>query len=100
MGQNWSKDAYTQSDLCLSALRLACSFLRKGGTFISKVFRSTDYNALMWVMNKFFGSVEANKPLASRFTSAEIFVVCSNYLGKVFLSFFKAIDLFLYSDTL
>lgn len=32
-------------------------------------------------MKKFFNKVEANKPLASRFTSAEIFVCCMDFIA-------------------
>eukprot|EP00891_Asterochloris_glomerata_P005220 jgi/Astpho2/5220/fgenesh1_pm.00074_%23_11_t len=79
VGGAWASEAYSQSALVLESLRLACDVLAPRGTFVTKIFRSQDYTALLYAFNQLFGKVEATKPAASRNTSAEIFVVCLGF---------------------
>lgn len=83
VGANWSHDAYSQCELVLHAAKLACEFLMPNGTFVSKIFRSEDYNSVLYVLQKLFRKVEVTKPTASRSVSAEIFIVCLGYKAPI-----------------
>lgn len=72
VGGNWASEAYTQSSLVLDSLRLATEFLVPNGTFVTKVFRSSEYTHLLFAMNQLFRKVEATKPQASRCASLSL----------------------------
>ncbi|XP_072994044.1 adoMet-dependent rRNA methyltransferase spb1 [Typha latifolia] len=79
VGGAWAQEATSQSALVVDALRLATNFLSPKGSFITKVFRSQDYSAIIYCLKQLFEKVEATKPVASRSTSAEIYVICQKY---------------------
>uniref|UniRef100_A0ACD5TE92 Uncharacterized protein n=1 Tax=Avena sativa TaxID=4498 RepID=A0ACD5TE92_AVESA len=79
VGGAWAQEATAQSALVIDAVRLATVFLAPKGAFITKVFRSQDYNAILFCLRQLFDKVEVNKPAASRDSSAEIYIVCLKY---------------------
>jgi AdoMet-dependent rRNA methyltransferase SPB1 len=79
IGSAYHKDAFVQNELVLASLKTATDHLIAGGTFCTKVYRSSDYNALMWVFQQLFEDVQAIKPNSSRSQSAEIFIVCLKF---------------------
>jgi AdoMet-dependent rRNA methyltransferase SPB1 len=79
IGSAYTKDAYVQNELVLAALKTATDHLVEGGSFCTKVYRSQDYNAVVWVLQQLFEDVQAMKPNSSRSQSSEIFLVCMKY---------------------
>ncbi|XP_058088778.1 uncharacterized protein LOC131235582 [Magnolia sinica] len=74
-----AQEATSQAALVIDAVKVATEFLAPKGTFVTKVFRSQDYSAILYCLKQLFNKVEVTKPGASRSTSAEIYVVGLRY---------------------
>jgi AdoMet-dependent rRNA methyltransferase SPB1 len=80
VGASYDRDAYQQNEIALHALKCATQHLKRNGTFVTKMYRSSDYSSFVWIVKQLFDQVQAVKPTASRSQSAEIFLVCTGYL--------------------
>ncbi|XP_055863998.1 putative tRNA (cytidine(32)/guanosine(34)-2'-O)-methyltransferase [Biomphalaria glabrata] len=72
-------DEYIQAQLLLAALNITTHVLKKGGTFVAKIFRGKDVTLLYSQLKIFFPFVTVFKPRSSRNSSIEAFVVCQKY---------------------
>jgi AdoMet-dependent rRNA methyltransferase SPB1 len=80
IGASYDRDAYQQNEIALHALKCATQHLKRNGTFVTKLYRSSDYSSFVWIVKQLFSAVQAVKPTASRSQSAEIFLICTGYL--------------------
>jgi len=78
-------DEYVQSDLLLSAIKITTHVLAEGGTFVAKIFRGKDIALLQSQLRLLFHRVSIAKPLSSRSSSIESFVVCQGFKGGSYL---------------
>lgn len=62
-------DEYVQAQLILAALVIVSATLKKGGTFVAKVFRGRDIGMLYSQLKVLFGDVTVVKPKSSRNSS-------------------------------
>ncbi|KXZ46872.1 hypothetical protein GPECTOR_40g606 [Gonium pectorale] len=72
-------DEYVQGQLLLAAVSIVCSVLRRGGTFVAKIFRGKDVALLYSQLKLLFPEVYIAKPKSSRNSSIEAFVVCRRF---------------------
>lgn len=72
-------DEFIQAQLLNAALLITTTILEPGGTFVAKIFRTNDISRLMYHMRCFFTSVQVVKPISSRSSSIESFVVCRDF---------------------
>ncbi|KAI8907995.1 FtsJ-like methyltransferase-domain-containing protein [Gorgonomyces haynaldii] len=72
-------DEYIQAQLLLAAFNITSFVLRRGGTFVAKIFRGKDISLLLGQMKLFFDRVDVAKPRSSRDSSIESFIVCRDY---------------------
>ncbi|CAN6914643.1 unnamed protein product [Brassica oleracea] len=85
IGGAWAQEAMSQNALVIDSVKLATEFLAPNGNFITKVFRSRDYNSVLFCLRKLFEKVEVFKPPASRSASAETYLLGLKYKapGKI-----------------
>ncbi|AFP65632.1 SAM-dependent methyltransferase (nucleomorph) [Chroomonas mesostigmatica CCMP1168] len=80
MGTSWTRDAFNQNDLALNAFKLATCCLKKKGWFVTKIFCSGNIHGFLFALRFFFKKIFVCKPIASRKTSSETYLICKNFI--------------------
>ena len=76
---NKNLDSLVTGELCLEALNFSINTLKKKGIFISKIFMGSSFNEIVASCKKKFEEVHTFKPLASRKSSKENFIICKKF---------------------
>ena len=77
-----SRDQYKSYLLCVRALEIALLRLKKGGSFIVKIFQGEDFDAYLAEVRKHFDFVKCTKPPTSKNESKEMYIVGMGFLGR------------------
>lgn len=72
---NWDLDVARQLALAESTLEIGLKLLRGNGKVLAKVFQGRGFQAFLQTARNMYRSVRLVKPLASRSTSAEIYLL-------------------------
>ena len=54
IGSSYDRDAYQQNEIALHALKCATEHLKRDGSYVTKIYRSSDYSSYLWVVKQFF----------------------------------------------
>ncbi|KAI3982657.1 hypothetical protein MKX01_021414, partial [Papaver californicum] len=52
VGGAWAQEATVQTSLIIDSVKLATEFMSPKGTFVTKIFRSQDYNAVLYCLKQ------------------------------------------------
>jgi len=69
-------------ELCLEAVQVADRWLKKGGSFIAKIFMGPDFQVLAQALRARYSTVKTFKPNSSRAESKEIFEIGTGFKGR------------------
>ena len=75
-------DYFRSYEFSLRAFSIAKKYLAPNGSFVVKIFRGREFEDFKKNLNKYFKQVKIFKPISSRDSSAEIYIVAKNYLEE------------------
>lgn len=74
-------DQYIQSQLLVAALNITTKLLKKGGNFVAKIFKGSEYGLLYSQFKYYFREIHIFKPDSSRESSVEHFLIGLDFHG-------------------